>query len=127
MGHTKNGQNPYLTLQGWLNGTLSDLTGYGPAELIFDSPTTELSEEFLEKWSEQKRPAESLQEKVLNVCFKMKERAAKGNREGGGESKWKLQVGDLVLCNSKAVSNAVGGVLQRNSSDLMMGLGKSRE
>ena len=22
----KNGQNPYLTLQGWLNGTLSDLT-----------------------------------------------------------------------------------------------------
>jgi hypothetical protein len=33
----KNGQNPYLTLQGWLNGTLSDLTGYSPVELIFDS------------------------------------------------------------------------------------------
>jgi len=63
---------------------LSYLTGYSPDELIFNSPTHELFEEFLENESEQNPPAESRQDKVLNACVKMKEKAAKGNKGDGG-------------------------------------------
>jgi hypothetical protein len=80
----KNGQNPYLMLQGWLNGTLSGLIGYSPVELIFDSPAPELFGEFLEKGSQQKPPAESLQEKVLKACVKKKEKQRKETRGMGG-------------------------------------------
>jgi hypothetical protein len=34
-------------IEGWINGTLSDSTGYSPVELIFDSPKADLFEEFL--------------------------------------------------------------------------------
>jgi hypothetical protein len=47
-------------IEGCLNGTLSDSTGYSPVELIFDSPWLGLFEEFLKKGSEQKPAAESL-------------------------------------------------------------------
>jgi hypothetical protein len=63
--------------EGWLNGMLSDSTGYSPVELIFDSPRPDLFEEFLKKGSEQKPLVESQQEKVLKVYVRMKEKAAK--------------------------------------------------
>jgi hypothetical protein len=63
---------------------LSDSTDYSPVELIFDSPTPDLFEEFLKKVSEQKPPAESLQEKVLNAYVRMKEKAA--NERGKNSS-----------------------------------------
>ena len=39
-------------IQGWLNGTLSDSTGYSPLEMIFDNPRPDLFEEFIQKGSE---------------------------------------------------------------------------
>ena len=69
-------------IEGWLNGTLSDSTGYNPVELIFDSPRPDLFEEFLKKRSEQKPPAEGLQEKVLKACVRMKKKVAKRNKRG---------------------------------------------
>ena len=82
-------------IEGWLNGTLSDSTGYSPVELIFDSPRPDLFEKFLKKGSEQKPPAENLQEKVPKAYVRMKKRAAKRNKRGkNSSSRWKPQVGD---------------------------------
>jgi hypothetical protein len=101
-------------IEGWLNGTLSDSTGYSPVELIFDSPRPDLFEEFLKKGSEQKPPAENLQEKVLKAYIRMKEKAAKRNKRGkNSSSKWKPQVGDLVLAKCQAVSDAAGGITKK--------------
>jgi hypothetical protein len=44
-------------IDGWLNGTLSDSTGYSRVELTFDSPRPDFFEEFLKKRSEQKPAA----------------------------------------------------------------------
>jgi len=66
--------------EGWLNGTLSDSTGYNTVELTFDSPRPDLFEEFFKKGSEQKPPAQNLQEKVLKAYVRMKEKTAKRNK-----------------------------------------------
>jgi hypothetical protein len=68
-----------LHIKGWINRTLSDSTGYCPVELMFNDPRPDLFEEFLKKGPGQKPPIESLQEKVLKVCVRMKEKAAKRN------------------------------------------------
>ena len=60
---------------------MSVSTGYSPVELIFDSPRPDLFEEFLKKGSEQKPPAERLQEKVLKVYVGMKEKQRKETKE----------------------------------------------
>ena len=94
-------------IEGWLNGTLSDSTGYSPNELIFDSPRPDLFEEFLKKGCAQKPPAESLQEKVLKAYVRMKEKAAKRNKRGkNSSSRWKPQVGDLVPAKCQTESDA---------------------
>jgi len=99
--------------EGWLKGTLSNSTGYSPVELIFHSPRPDLFEEFLKKGSEQKLPAESLQEKVLKAYVRMKEKAAKRNKRGkNSSSKWKPQVGDLVLVKCH-VSDAADSITKK--------------
>jgi len=93
---------------------LSDSTGYSPVELILDSPRPDVFEEFLKKGSEQKPSAVGLQEKVLKAYVRMKERAAKGNIRGkNGRSKWKPQVGDLVLAKCQAVSDVADGITKK--------------
>ena len=68
----------------------------------------------MKKGSEQKLPAESLQEKVLKAYVRMKEKAAKRNKRGKiGSSKWKPQVGDLVLAKCQAVSDAADGITKK--------------
>jgi hypothetical protein len=69
-------------IEEWLNGTLSDSTGYSPVELIFDSPRPDMFGELLKKRSEQKPWVESLQEKVLKAYVRMKEKTAKRNKKG---------------------------------------------
>jgi hypothetical protein len=101
-------------IEGWLNGTSSDSIGYSPVELIFDSPRPDVFEEFLKKGSEQKPPAEDLKEKVLKACVRMKEKTAKRNKRGKNvSSKWKPQVGDLVLTKCQAVSDAADGIRKK--------------
>jgi hypothetical protein len=93
---------------------LSDSTGFSPVELIFDNPRPDLFEEFLRKGSEQKPPAESLQKKVLKAYVRMKEKTAKRNKRGkNSSSKWKPQVGDLVLAKCQAVSDTVDGITNK--------------
>jgi hypothetical protein len=82
--------------------------------LIFDSPRPDLFEEFLKKGSEQKPLAEDLQKKVLKAYVRMKEKATKRNKRGkNSSSKWKPQVGDLVLSKCQAVSNAADGITKK--------------
>jgi hypothetical protein len=101
-------------IEGWINGTPSDSTGYSLVELMFNDPKPDLFEKFLKKGLEQKPPIESLQEKVLKVYVRMKEKAAKRNkRKRVSGSKWKPQVGDLILAKRQAVSDAVDGVTKK--------------
>ena len=60
--HEAHKRRPQLLshIEGWLNGTLSDSTGYSPVELIFDSPWPDHFEAFEFEGSEQKPGAESL-------------------------------------------------------------------
>ena len=68
-------------IEGWLNRTISDSTGCSPVELIFDNPRPDVFEEFLNKGSEQKPTADSLQEKVLKVYVRMKRRQRNVTKE----------------------------------------------
>src|SRR5215510_13198057 len=94
-------------IEGWINGTLSDSTGYSPVELMFNNSKPDLFEKFLKKGPEQKPATESLQEKVLKAYVKMKEKATKRNERRSSGSKWRPQVGDLVLAKCQAISDAV--------------------
>jgi transposase InsO family protein len=52
-----------LHIEEWINGTLSDSTGYSPVELMLNDPKPDLFEKFLKKGPEQKPPIENLQAK----------------------------------------------------------------
>jgi len=55
-----------------------------------------------------------MQEKVLKAYVRMKEKTAKRNkRRKNISSKWKPQVGDLVLAKCQAVSDAVDGITKK--------------
>lgn len=100
-------------IEGWLNKTMSDSTGYSPVELIFNNPRPDVFEEFLKKGSEQKPLAESLQEKFLKTYVRMKEKTAKRNKRGKNRSsKCKPQV-DLVVAKCQAISDAVDGITKK--------------
>jgi hypothetical protein len=43
-------------VEGWINGTPSDSTGYSPVELMFNDPKPDLFEKFLKKGLERKPP-----------------------------------------------------------------------
>jgi hypothetical protein len=70
---------------------------------------------FSKKGPEHKPPIESLQEKVLKAYVRMKEKAAKRNkrRRRSSGSKWRPQVGDLVLAKCQGVSDAADGVTKK--------------
>jgi hypothetical protein len=92
-------------LEDWLNGTLSDSTGYSRVELIFDRPMPDTFERFLKKETEQKPPVESLQEMVLKTYVKMKGKADKRNRnKKNGPLQWNRQAGDMVLARKTVAS-----------------------
>jgi hypothetical protein len=94
---------------------------------MFDDPKPDLFEKFVKRGPEQRPQTESLQDKVIKAYVRMKEKAAKRNEKGSSGSKWRPQIGDLVLAKCQAVSDAVDGVLQRSLLDHMMGHGKSYE
>jgi hypothetical protein len=100
-------------IESWINGTVSDSTGYSPVELMFNDPKPNLFEKFLKRGPEQRPPTESLQVKVLKAYVKMKEKEAKRNERRSSGSKWRPQVGDLVLARCQAVSGAVDGVTKK--------------
>jgi len=55
-----------------------------------------------------------VQEKVLKAYVRMKEKATKRNKRGkNSHSKWKPQVGDLVIARCQAVSNAADGTIKK--------------
>jgi hypothetical protein len=66
-------------IEEWINGSVSDSTGYAPVELMFDEPRPDVFKKFLVKEADQLPPCESLQDKVLKAYLRMKERAARRN------------------------------------------------
>jgi hypothetical protein len=80
---------------------------------MFDDPKPDLFEKFLKRELEQRPPTESLQEKVLKAYVRMKKKAAKRNERKGSGSKWRPQVGDLILAKCQTVSDAVYGVTKK--------------
>ena len=105
MRHIKDGQNCYLTVKaGSKKCSQIQLT---TALLSWYS----IALEFLQKGSEQKPAAESLQEKALKAYLRTKEKAAKrSKRRKTCSFKWESQVGDLLPTKCQAVSEAVDGI-----------------
>jgi hypothetical protein len=54
-------------IEAWLNGTLSDSTGYSPVELMYDAPRPDFFTKFLSKSAGEVPPTESLLDKVLEA------------------------------------------------------------
>jgi hypothetical protein len=111
--HENHKRWPELTskTENWLNGSVSDSTGYSPVELLHDKPMPDLYRKFLTKETDQMPPCESSQEKALKTYIKMKEKAARRNRRRKlGKTEWNPRVGDLVLLKRQASSDAVAGV-----------------
>jgi hypothetical protein len=87
-----------IQIESFLNGTISDSTGYTPVELMWDEPRPELFWEILSKTADELPPTESHQNKVYKAYLRKKERAAKRNRrQRAGRVRWDPHVKDLVL------------------------------
>jgi hypothetical protein len=51
-------------IEEWLNGTMSDSTGYSPVELMYGMPRPDLFSKFLSKSVDEVPPTESLQDSI---------------------------------------------------------------
>jgi hypothetical protein len=102
-------------IERWLNGTISDSTGYSPIELMCGEDRPDLLKEILKKAPENTSPIETLQNKIVKAYVRMTERAAKGNKRKTSVTKWDGKLGDLVLAKYQPVSDAAVGVTRKFS------------
>jgi hypothetical protein len=101
-------------MEKWLNGTISDSTGYAPLELILGQPRPDLFRKFLTKKADELPSGESTQQKALKAYARMKEKSVRRNkRRMQGRTQWNPQVGDLVLVKRQATADAVAGVTSK--------------
>jgi hypothetical protein len=101
-------------MEEWLNGTVSDSTGYAPLELMLGQPRPDLYRKFLTKEADELPSGESTQQKALKAYAKMKDKSVRRNkRRRLGRTQWNPQVGDLVLVKRQATADAVAGVTSK--------------
>jgi hypothetical protein len=94
----------------WLNGSVSDSTGYSPIDLMHNKPKPDLFKKFLTREADKLPPRKSIQEKAMKAYLRMKEKAAHRNRKREiGKALRNLQTVHLVLVKWQAVSDAVAG------------------
>jgi hypothetical protein len=97
-------------IEEWLNNTVADSTGYCPVELMFDESKPDIFKKFLDREAELSPPAEGLAEKVMRAYLRMRLKADKRKeRRKRGKHEWAPQVGDLVLCRCRSISEAAKG------------------
>jgi hypothetical protein len=66
-------------IERWLNGTISDSTGYSRTELMCGEDRPDLFKDILEKAPENKIPTETIQNKIAKAHVRMRSGAAKRN------------------------------------------------
>jgi transposase InsO family protein len=97
-------------IEGWLNGTVSDSTGYTPVELMEGKSRPDLFHKFLTKRAEEVPPNETTAEKAVKAFLRMKNKADRRNRRRKvGTTKWDPLVGDQVLVKRQVNSDGAAG------------------
>jgi hypothetical protein len=100
---------PYI--EGWLNSSVSESTGYAPIELLDGKPRPDIFSKILKKAAGQLPVEDTLAEKILKAYARMKLKAEKRNRNRKtGRTKWRPKVNDLVLVRSQPTADAAQGV-----------------
>jgi hypothetical protein len=109
--HTTHKQWPDLIphIQGWLNESISSVTGYCPTELLGGDVRNELVKKLPENTNK-----ENLPNKILKAYARMKSRAeAKRAKRKESVRNWKPQIGDQVLVKGQPVSDATQGIIAK--------------
>jgi transposase InsO family protein len=111
--HTTHKKWPELVpyIEGWLNSSVSESTGYAPIELLDGKPRPDIFSKILKKAAGQLPVEDTLAEKLLKAYARMKLKAEKRNRNRKtGRTKWRPKVNDLVLVRSQPAADAAQGV-----------------
>jgi hypothetical protein len=95
---------PYI--ERWINESVSQSTGYTPAELMEGRPKPDIFENLLTKEVDQFPEEETGHQKAVKAFIKMKQKAEKRNqRRSVGKHVWNPQVNDMVLVKQQATAS----------------------
>jgi hypothetical protein len=112
--HTTHKKWPELVpyIQGWLNASVIETTGYAPLELLGGHPRPDIFSKLLKKEIDQLPVEDTLANKVLKAYARSKLKAEKRNRKRkSGRTRWLPKLSDLVLVKSQPISDATQGII----------------
>jgi hypothetical protein len=93
---------------------VADSTGFCPVELIFDKTKPDIFKKFLKREADLLPPTEGPADKELRAYLRLRLKAdRRRERRKKGNFKWAPQVGDMVLCRCKPLSEAAKGVTSK--------------
>jgi hypothetical protein len=98
-------------IEGWLNSSVSGVTGYTPIELLSGKPRPDLFRKILKKEIDQQPAEEALTNKLLKAYARTKLKAEKRKKQRkGATTSWIPSLNDSVLVRCQPTSNAAQGI-----------------
>jgi hypothetical protein len=98
-------------IEEWLNTTVADSTGFTLVELLLEAKKPDLFEKILTKSTENLLEPETIGDKVMKACARMRKKARdRRERKKTGNKTWEPKVNEKVLAKAQPASDAVVGV-----------------